>query len=943
MVIKLEKIDKYTWKIPEDSYKGMRVPVIIYAEENLLAKMKGDQTLLQAAQVATLPGVMKSVFVMPDGHQGYGFPIGGVAAFDVEEGVISPGGVGYDINCLPPGTKVLTPLGYRISIESLVRGGNVVAVDREKGVLKETEVALFLCRPEERLYVVRTRSGHVLKLSSDHPILVRGKGMVRAEELEEGMKVALYPFEGVDYEEPEEFTILNGEGLPHSVRRELRRRGLLPLPSTNPKLTYLLKLLGYVIGNGTIKGEQLQLYGKRENIEEMERDLERLGYTASIYLRKRRAGKLAFNHEEYQLKISARSLVELLYELGYPRGKRPETRYRIPRFIFRLPLWMKRLFLAAYFGAELSKPKTIDGYNFYIPELKVVKVRELSENGRELLEDLKRLLEEFGVRSAVRKTYEAEDRVCWKLLVETSPENLVKLYSRVGYEYDIEGRRLALAAVIYLRLKMRIGEERKILRKVVREEHAEGTPIVVLAGAYGVVDKGFIERSLYEVVEGAQTLVDVTTFEDFIAESVEGDIVYDEIEELNVERYGGLVYDITVVDESHSFVAEGFVVSNCGVRLIRTNLTYDDLKPHLKKLINVIARNVPAGLGMRAKLRFSISELNEVLKRGLEWAYDRGFAWKEDIEHTEEKGRMVHANPDKVSSRAKQRGAPQLGSLGSGNHFLEIQVVDQIFNPSIAKSLGLWEGQITIMVHTGSRGLGHQVASDYLLKMERSMRKYGIKPPSRELACLPFRTPEAQDYFEAMSCAVNYAFTNRQLITHWIRESFKEVFHKDPESFDLSLIYDVAHNIAKIEEHDVNGKRMKLIVHRKGATRAFPPGHPEIPADHRNLGQIVLIPGSMGTASYVLAGVKGNPAWYSTAHGAGRLMSRSAAIRAFRPSNIIKEMSAKGILVVAATRRVLAEEYDKAYKSVDMVAKVSHEVGLARLVVRLRPIGVVKG
>lgn len=399
------------------------------------------------------------------------------------------------------------------------------------------------------------------------------------------------------------------------------------------------------------------------------------------------------------------------------------------------------------------------------------------------------------------------------------------------------------------------------------------------------------------------------------------------VDENGVISPGGVGYDI-----------------NCGVRLLRTNLTYEDIKPKLKALVDAIFRNVPSGVGSRGKIRLSISELDRVLDEGVYWAVDKGYGWPEDPEHIEEKGSMKTADSSKVSRRAKERGAPQLGTLGSGNHFLEIQVVDKIYDERIAKHLGLSEGQVTIMIHTGSRGLGHQVASDYLLIMERAMRRYGIRPPDRELASVPWNTREAQDYFAAMSAAANYAWTNRQLITHWVRESFREVFHTDPDKLDLHIIYDVAHNIAKIEEHVVDGKRMKLIVHRKGATRAFPPGHPEIPKDHQSIGQVVLIPGSMGTASYVMVGIpEGARTWYSAPHGAGRWMSREAAVRRFSASEIISSLSNRGIYVRAATRRVVSEEAPQAYKDVDRVATVAHEVKIAKLVARLRPIGVAKG
>ena len=400
------------------------------------------------------------------------------------------------------------------------------------------------------------------------------------------------------------------------------------------------------------------------------------------------------------------------------------------------------------------------------------------------------------------------------------------------------------------------------------------------------------------------------------------------IDEDGVISPGGVGYDI-----------------NCGVRLIRTNLDYDDVKPKLRELAEKLFRNVPSGLGKSGHIRLSVTELNKVLDEGVMWAVQRGYAWADDPEHIEERGSWQLADSSKVSQRAKQRGAPQLGTLGSGNHFLEIQVVDHIYDPERAKAYGIDHvGQIVVMIHTGSRGLGHQVASDYLLIMERAMRKYGIRVPDRELASVPYSTREAQDYLRAMAAAANYAWTNRQLITYWVRESFKRVFHRDPDQLGLRIIYDVAHNIAKIEEHDVDGKRKKLIVHRKGATRAFPPGHPEIPADHRQYGQVVLIPGSMGTYSYVLAGIpEGSRTWYTAPHGSGRWMSRERAIRTYNPSRVVEELASKGIIVRAANRRVIAEEAPGAYKPSDKVVMVADKVKIAKLVARLRPIAVVKG
>jgi tRNA-splicing ligase RtcB len=413
------------------------------------------------------------------------------------------------------------------------------------------------------------------------------------------------------------------------------------------------------------------------------------------------------------------------------------------------------------------------------------------------------------------------------------------------------------------------------------------------------------------------------------------------------QGYGFPIGGVAGFDVEEGVISPGGVGYdiNCGVRVLRTDMDEEDVRPRLKELVEALFRNVPSGVGSTGHLRLSFSDLEEVLNHGVKWAVEHGFGWERDMDHIEEKGSMKDADASKVSRVAKQRGHEQLGTLGAGNHFLEIQVVDEIYDPEAAKVLGITRvGQVTLMIHTGSRGLGHQVASDYLVTMERAMRKYGIQVPDRELAAVPFNSPEGQDYFKAMAAAANFAWTNRQIITHWVRESFKQVFKKPPEDLGLEIIYDVAHNIAKKEEHVVNGEKYRVVVHRKGATRAFPPGHPDIPGDYRSIGQPVLIPGSMGTASYILVGtVNGARTWYSAPHGAGRWLSRGEAIRSYSPERITEELARKGVVLKAATKRVISEEAPGAYKDVDKVVLTAHKVGIAKMVVRMRPIGVVKG
>jgi tRNA-splicing ligase RtcB len=385
---------------------------------------------------------------------------------------------------------------------------------------------------------------------------------------------------------------------------------------------------------------------------------------------------------------------------------------------------------------------------------------------------------------------------------------------------------------------------------------------------------------------------------------------------------------------------------NCGVRILRTNLTEAEVKPKIKELVNALFANVPSGVGSKGKIRLSGGEINEVLFKGSRWAVEKGYGRKADLETTEEKGEMPGADPSQVSQRAKERGIPQLGTLGSGNHFLEVAVVDQISEPDIAQGMGINQlGQVMLLIHCGSRGLGHQVADDYVKKMLDAMNQYGIDVPDRQLACSPVESRQGQAYLAAMRCAANYAWANRQCITHWVREAFCRILGKCEEDAGLELIYDVAHNIAKIEEHKIDGHRETLCVHRKGATRAFPSGHPSVPQKYAKIGQPVLIPGDMGRVSYVLVGTERamEETFGSTCHGAGRVQSRAAAKRHLRGSEVLKDLEARGITVRAESLPGLAEEASEAYKDVTAVVNVAHRAGISRIVARTRPIGVIKG
>jgi tRNA-splicing ligase RtcB len=399
-------------------------------------------------------------------------------------------------------------------------------------------------------------------------------------------------------------------------------------------------------------------------------------------------------------------------------------------------------------------------------------------------------------------------------------------------------------------------------------------------------------------------------------------------EEGGVVSPGGVGYDI-----------------NCGVRLVRTALSMEDLRPVLTPLVNQLMRDIPAGVGEGGKYIFDPEQLRSLMRQGVDYLRGRGLATAEDIENTEARGCIEDARPENVSERALERGKDQCGTIGAGNHFLEVQVVERVENEAAANVMGLRAGQVCVLIHSGSRGLGYQVCDDALKALRETPQRYGIDLPDRQLVCAPIASPEGQRYLGAMRAAANYAFCNRQLLMWQAREVFERIFRKTWKELGMELVYDVAHNMAKFERHLVGSRQKTVCVHRKGATRAFPPGHPEIPERYRATGQPVIIPGDMGRASWVLVGGPRSMerSFGTTCHGAGRAMSRTAASRAARGRNIRDELYAHGIVARAKSREGLAEEQPGAYKDVDLVVEVVHKAGLSTKVARLRPLGVIKG
>jgi len=984
------RVDKFIWELPKETRPDMRVPARIFASAEMLDSAFRDRTVEQLVNTATLPGILKYAMAMPDFHEGYGFPIGGVAAMDARTGVISPGGVGYDINCIAGDSRVLHEFGYTLPIARMREGwerARLRCQDFRAEREASTPVVLYLRRkPHVPVYRLKTETGDEIVATADHPFWTPG-GMRPLETLQPGDPVALYPFEGVEYEEPEDRVLVDetdvervlrglgkeGGNAPAQIRAQLRRRGLLPLRLNSPAMPYLLRLLGYLFGDGTLyftrgtgKGI-VWFYGQPEDLEAIRADVAALGFTPSpVYTRRRHHrirtpyDEYEFERDEHSFKVVSSALAVLLVALSAPVGAKAAQDFGVPSWLFAAPRWQQRLFLAALFGAELSAPATYDahGANFYTPVLSINKRDAFVESGRAFLEDIARLLENFGVATLTisgrteQTNPDGSRSVRLRLVLSSRPENLIRLWGRVGFEYNRQRRCEALVAVQYLKEKLRAVSEREEVAETAAAMYAAGVaPSEISARLEGPVNRRFLERSLYEGRKTApRVAVTFLDFEAYRQEATAGlgesGMVWARVAAVEpLPDFNDDVYDFTVAHPDHNFIANGFVISNCGVRLLASHLEQEEVAPYLRDLTNALYRACPSGVGEPGRIRISPRELDELVVEGARWALKRGQAREEDLAHTEEEGRLPGADPSKVSARARERGGDQIGSLGAGNHFLEIDVVEEIYDPEVAKAFGLRENQIVVQIHCGSRGFGHQICDDYVKSLQTAVQKYGITIPDRELVCAPVDSPEGRAYYGAMACAVNYAFVNRQVLAMGVREAFRDVLQGKVRNWDLYQVYDVAHNIAKFEEHEIDGKRVKVCVHRKGATRAFGPGRPEVPKAYRDVGQPVLVPGSMGTESYVLVGTGRamEISFGSTCHGAGRVMSRSQALKKIWGADLKRELEEQGIVIRAGSTKGLAEEAPAAYKNVSQVVEVVHGAGLARKVARLRPLAVIKG
>ncbi|GIW66902.1 MAG: intein-containing tRNA-splicing ligase RtcB [Candidatus Parcubacteria bacterium] len=963
----LIKISEYIWEIPKNFREDMKVPARIFATEKMLNDILKDKSLWQLVNLTTLPGIFEYSLAMPDIHEGYGSPVGGVVAFDINEGIISPGICGYDINCLHPETLINLEHGTYLEIKNLNNNFEVYLLEKENKNITKAKILFNLRRKETKLLEIKTKFGNKILITLDHPVYTLS-GMKEAKNLEVGEKILTYPFRGVKYEKPKKKLILSKEEfikfcLKNNITNKgnqlnqvinyLEKRNLLPLYSNLESFPYIIKIFGYALGYGSISKsfDYFSIWGKLDDLILIKKDLEKIGINSIIVKRTRRTNRTNAELTEYEIKKTeyclrvSKSFALLLGALGYPIGKKTEKKFDLPKWLKDLSLWQKRLFLAAFFGAELSSPRAFYKFNPTALTLNINKNIELVNNGMKFMQGIRNLLKEFGVETSEIKVLEElgikNKTIGLRFQIKSKPKNLIRFYERIGFEYNQEKQKLGNLTLAYLKYKEKIKSQRQEIRSKIKEYYLTNRIpkrelVKVFAGEF--INERFIERSLWENTDEVRVAFNFPSFKEFIELCSYGDFVIDEIEEIKEINYSGYVYDLTIAHPDHNFIANNIVVSNCGVRLLVSPFSYEEIKDKIPKLTEQIFKEVPSGVGRGGFWKLNNDEMEKVLEEGAKCLYEIDYATKEDLEATESYGKIEGADSDNVSKTAKDRGRDQLGTIGSGNHFVEIQKVAEIFDEEIAKKLGLEKNKVCVLIHCGSRGLGHQVATDYIREALKYLDKQGIDLVDRELAYFPYNHELGQSYLAAMKASANFAFANRQLITYEVRKAFKKVFGKEIE---LKQVYDVAHNIVKIEEYE----NKKLLVHRKGATRAFWQGHPELPEKYRQIGQPTLIPGSMGTSSYVLVGQKlaEEISFGSAPHGAGRMMSRAEAKRKVRGSELKKELETRGISIAAGSLSGLAEEAPVAYKDVAEVVDVVDQIGIAKKVVKLVPIGVIKG
>ncbi|WP_335343085.1 RtcB family protein [Halomontanus rarus] len=862
------------------------------------------------------------------------------------------------MNCLASDSEVLLEHGRRVPIEELDARFEDERAMVAGNELTSSPIQLFTEREETMVYEVETETGNRVTATADHPFATPD-GMTALEDLAVGDEVLVQPFHGIEDEQPEEFTILSESDFddenPQLVRA-LTDRDLLPLTSTDDAFDRLLKLVGFHTGDGAIgNGGQTWFYGEPEDLESIRADIRAIGFTPSKIYERDRSHEIdgkSFDTTEYSIRASSKAFQKMLLKLGAPSGRKIESDFTTPWYFDRLTNWQKALYASAYFGAEMSVPAAQHDKNLYCPKVSQTRVAETAGAGERFLAELASFLEDLGIETSRIERFETSssadhETIRLRLGIKNDSENLIQFFSTVGYRYNQKKRRKSVTALQYLKTKKAVIDRRATIASEAKTMADGGTAVSEIKSEFDINER-FIERSIWGGRKGRpRPPSDFPGFDEYcetvsVRENLTVPTRVESIEPVGEES----VYDIGVAHDEHNFVANGFVVSNCGVRMMTTNLTYSDVRGHEEELVDALFDDVPSGLGGGGIVEGDIDTVEEVLARGVDWALEHGYAVEDDLLHCEDEGMREGADPSKVTQKAKDRGKNQLGSLGSGNHFLEVQRVTDVFDGEVGEAFGLEEDQIVVLIHCGSRGLGHQTCNDYLRKIEQQHGGLLNQLPDKELAAAPAGSQLAGDYYGAMNAAINFAWVNRQLIMHRTRRVFERVFDRSWEDMEMELLYDVAHNIAKKETHEVDGEQRELYVHRKGATRAFPAGHPDVPRAYRDVGQPVIIPGSMGAGSYVLCGGEASMdlTFGSTAHGAGRLMSRTQAKQDYWGGDVQQELQEQQqIYVKAQSGATIAEEAPGVYKDVDEVVRVSDALGIGDKVARTFPVCNIKG
>ncbi|PIU21988.1 MAG: hypothetical protein COT14_03240 [Candidatus Diapherotrites archaeon CG08_land_8_20_14_0_20_30_16] len=941
---------------------NMNTDCTLYLNEKLLNQVE-QEAINQIKNASTLPGIVGNAYAMPDMHSGYGAPIGCVVAFDFENGIISPGVTGFDINCLTGDSKILSDLGYYYKIKEGIKQ-NLIAFENKK--LYSNVPKLFLSKQVNKIVKINTKLGYEIICSEDHPIFTN-KGKIFANKLKVDDNVMIYPFEGVKYEKPKHELLLDKNKLSRfnlpfnkeTIIKELESRNLWPLYLDSDKVPYLLKIIGFVTGDGTININNkatVSFYGLSEDLNLIRQDALKLGYIPTkVYSRKRahtintRYSEVKFENIEQSFNINSQSFASLLIVLGVLAGDKTKQDIVVPNWIKTSPLWYKRLYLASFFGAYMSTTSTLNKYNFYVPTLGQDKEKSKIQNLVEFLTDIKLILKEFNIDSnLLEPTYEYSgkkgDKYRVRLCIDSNSQNLINLFSKIGYEYNIKKLHLSGLAAAYLKQKLLIVNKREIIAKQAKQMHTNDSSkneICKVLVDFDINER-FIERSIWGGRKTSSRIAfNFESFDNFVKknEKLFGKTGFclDLIKSIKIKNKLETVYDFTMSHKSHNFVANNILVSNCGVRLLTSNTNIGLIEKNKKQILDDLFKNIPSGVGSETKEKLTKQELFELTSKGIDYAIANGIANKNDKESTEDYGCLKGSN-EFLSQRAISRALAQIGTLGSGNHFLEVQIVDEIFDEKLANKWNLHKNDLTVMIHSGSRGFGHQIATDLIKLCLDSQTKYKFNLPDSQLACVPIQSLEGEKCLQSMNAAANFAYVNRQMMTFKTREVFEKY------GFKLDLLYDVAHNIAKKEQYKIDGKLQDVLVHRKGATRAFAKGNKLLPDKYLETGQPVIVPGSMGTCSYVLVGDKAEEKSFgSVAHGAGRIMSRSSALRNLTYENVMKELSQKNIEIKTMTRKGILEEAPESYKDVSEVINVLKENKLAKPVVKLKPVLVMKG